>query len=319
MKRRATFIVIMAAMLVFSACSNKDKDKDKENTSSISSSSAISSETSSKSNDLFPNSSQPEVSLPTTSSEDETKPTVATPIQVDGITINDVSQLENKKKGWGQGKQVDKANRPLTCNEYQVKYAEYDAMFIMPDDEKKMYLTFDEGYENGYTATILDTLKEKNCPAVFFLTMPYVKQNPELIKRMIDEGHVVGNHSVHHKSTPTLTVEEQVKEIVELHNYIVENFNYQMTLFRPPMGEWSTQTLSVTKQLGYKTVFWSYAYLDYDVNNQMGVAKAFPRVTNAAHNGAIYLLHAVSKDNTEMLGDVVDTFREKGYSLEKLQ
>ncbi len=314
MRKKAILAFILVVVLVFSACSSKNKEKDKDKTSSLSSS-----EVSSKPNDLFPNSSEPEVSLPTTSSEEQTKPTVANPIALEGVTIGDVSQFENNKKGWGQGKQVDEQNRPLTCNQYQVKYKDFDAMFIMPADEKKMYLTFDEGYENGYTPKILDTLKEKNCPAVFFVTMPYVKENPKLIQRMIDEGHVVGNHSVRHKSTPTLTVEEQVKEIVDLHNYMVENFNYQMTLFRPPMGEWSTQTLYVTKQLGYKTVFWSYAYADWDVNNQMGVEKAFPRVTNAAHNGAIYLLHAVSKDNADMLGDVVDNFRTSGYSLVKLQ
>ncbi|MFZ2540083.1 MAG: polysaccharide deacetylase family protein [Oscillospiraceae bacterium] len=314
MKQKAILAFILVTILVFSACSIKNKVKDEDKTSSKSSS-----EISSKANDLFPNSSEPEASLPTTSSEEQAKSAVATPIQIEDVTISDVSQLENVKKGWGQGRQLDKSKRPLTCNLYQPKYSEYDALFIMPADEKKMYMTFDEGYENGYTAKILDTLKEKNCPAVFFVTMDYAKKNPELIQRMIDEGHVVGNHSVKHKSMPTLTVEEQVKEIVGLHNYIVENFNYQMTLFRPPMGEWSTQSLSVAKQLGYKTVFWSYAYLDYDVKNQMGVEKAFPRVTGAAHNGAIYLLHAVSKDNTEMLPDVLDNFKAEGYSMEKLQ
>lgn len=316
MKRQAILVLIMATLLVFSACGNKNKDKDSntDNPSSVTSSDTVS-----KPNDPFPNTSEPEASLPTTSSEDEATPTVGVPIDVDGVILNDVSELESEKKGWGQGKQVDEENRPITCNQYQVKYAEYDALFIMPKEEKKMYLTFDEGYENGYTEKILDTLKEKDCPAVFFVTMPYAKGNPELIKRMIDEGHVVGNHSVHHKSTPTLTVEEQVKEIVELHNYMVENYSYQMSLFRPPMGEWSTQSLSVTKQLGYKTVFWSYAYVDWDPEAQMGVDKAFPKVTEAAHNGAIYLLHAVSKDNTEMLGDVIENFRTAGYSLEKLE
>ena len=314
-------IMLLAVMLTFSSCNikGKDKDKDGDTSSGEQTSSIPSSQTSSKTNDMVPDASEPEVSSSITSSEEETTPTIVAPMQGEDITISDVSELENEKKGWGQGVHVDDLNRPLSCNQYQDKYGEYDSLFIMPDDEKKMYLTFDEGYENGYTTQILDALKEKECPAVFFVTMPYVEGNPELIQRMIDEGHVVGNHSVHHKSTPTLSVQEQVDEIVQLHNYMVEHYNYQMTLFRPPMGEWSTQTLSVTQQLGYKTVLWSYAYLDYDVNKQMGVDKAFPRVTEAAHNGAIYLLHAVSKDNAEMIGDVVDKFREDGYSMEALQ
>lgn len=321
MKKRITLVLIMTTMVILSACNSKNKGKSNENmpSSDIASSEETSSEESSKPNDMFPDTSEPEPSMPTPSSEEDAKATIATPIEVNGITIGDVSSYENEKKGWGQGRQVDKSNRPTSCNIYQEKYGEYGAMFIMPKDEKKMYMTFDEGYENGYTTKILDTLKEKECPAVFFITMPYAKKNPDLIKRMIDEGHVVGNHSVHHKSTPTLTVEEQVKEIVDLHNYIVENYNYEMTLFRPPMGEWSTQSLYVTQQLGYKSVFWSFAYADWDQEKQIGVEKAFPRVTEAAHNGAIYLLHAVSKDNAEMLGDVIDNFRESGYSLEKLK
>ena len=188
----------------------------------------------------------------------------------------------------------------------------------MPDTSKTMYLTFDEGYENGYTAKILDTLKAKKCSAVFFVTMPNVKQNPDLVRRMIDEGHIVGNHSVNHKSMPTLSTETAAQEIIGLHNYVKENFGYEMTLFRPPMGEWSTRTLEIANRLHYKTILWSYAYLDYDVNNQMGVDKAFPKVTGSAHNGAVYLLHAVSKDNAEMLGDVIDAFRADGYTLKGL-
>ena len=194
----------------------------------------------------------------------------------------------------------------------------YDAYYVGDTENKIIYLTFDEGYENGYTAKILDTLKEKKCSAVFFVTMPYVKQNSELVRRMIDEGHIVGNHSVNHKSMPTLSTEEAAQEIIGLHNYVKENFGYEMTLFRPPMGEWSTRTLEIANRLHYKTILWSYAYLDYDVNNQMGVDKAFPKVTGAAHNGAVYLLHAVSKDNAQMLGDVIDAFRADGYTLKGL-
>ena len=228
-----------------------------------------------------------------------------------------ISALSNRSYGWGQGVQVDSLNRPIGATSYQDKFGKYDAYFVGPNT-KTIYLTFDEGYENGYTAKILDTLKAKKCSAVFFVTMPYVKQNPDLVRRMIDEGHIVGNHSVNHKSMPTLSTETAAQEIIGLHNYVKENFGYEMTLFRPPMGEWSTRTLEIANRLHYKTILWSYAYLDYDVNNQMGVDKAFPKVTGSAHNGAVYLLHAVSKDNAEMLGDVIDAFRADGYTLKGL-
>lgn len=252
------------------------------------------------------------------------EPTVTEPaaepviIDISTIDLSDLSQYENEKKGWGQGNPVDENNRPVSCDQFQNKYGEYGGLYIMPADEPKMYLTFDEGYENGYTPVILDALKEKDCKAVFFVTASYAKANPELIQRMIDEGHAIGNHSVRHLSMPTLDEQAAANEIAELHNYMVDNYNYQMTLFRPPMGEWSTRTLAIANKLGYKTVFWSYAYLDYDVKKQIGVDKAFPKVTKAAHNGAIYLLHAVSKDNADMLGNVIDRFREDGFTLELL-
>lgn len=226
-----------------------------------------------------------------------------------------IDALENEGKGWGQGVQVDEYNRPIACDTYQDKYMQYEAYFIMPNvaGEQKMYLTFDQGYENGYTSMILDSLLEKDCPAVFFLTLPYAKGNPELVQRMIDEGHVLGNHSVSHLSTPTLSPQKQAEEILELHNYIIDEYGYEMDLFRPPMGEWSTQSLEITRQLGYKTIFWSYAYRDWEVDNQMGVDVALPLVTGAAHNGGLYLLHSVSSDNAHMLGDVIDNIRAQGF------
>lgn len=311
---------LVLAAIISLTCLSGCIDNKKGNSSSSSappSSEPVSSQTSSEPSSVLP-SSEPEEPTNTMPELDPLTPQAILSEEAQAL-LGDISSYENEKKGWGQGKQVNDKNRPLTCDQYQPKYEEYGGVFIMPDDEQKIYLTFDEGYENGYTPAILDALKEKSCPAVFFVTMPYVKQNPELIQRMIDEGHVVGNHSVKHLSMPTLTPDEQIEEIAGLHNYMVENFNYQMTLFRPPMGEWSTQSMVIAQKLGYKTVLWSYAYLDYDVNNQMGVDKAFPKVVDAAHNGAVYLLHAVSKDNAEMLSDVIDTFREKGFEMAILQ
>lgn len=312
MKRFLSIFLIVSIIFSFSACKKNKTDDVSSKVSSIKED--ISSKTSSSKEDTS--------SENTTSSDDEVNednidiPTVATPINTASIDLQGLTQFENEKKGWGQGVQVDENNRPTSCDLYQKKYGEYGGVFIMPADTKKMYLTFDEGYENGYTGKILDALKEKDCKATFFITMPYVKGHPDLVQRMIDEGHTVGNHSVNHPSMPTLSSDEAIKEIADLHNYIVENFNYTMTLFRPPMGHFSTRTLVIAKELGYKTVLWSYAYVDYNTNNQMGVEKAFPKVTAAKHDGAIYLLHAVSKDNAEMMGDLIDDFRNDGYTLD---
>ncbi len=230
----------------------------------------------------------------------------------------DIAKLDNKKNGWGQGTQVDEQNRPVSCTSYQKKYGKYGAVFIK-EDNQDFYLTFDEGYENGFTAKILDVLKEKNVPAVFFVTQDYVKKNADLVKRMIAEGHVVGNHSWTHPSMPTLSLEQAAQEIIKLHDYVKEQFGYEMTLFRPPMGEYSEQTLALAQQLGYQSVFWSYAYKDWDPKNQPEEAASLEKALKYAHGGAVYLLHAVSETNTNMLGTFIDGIREKGYTFKALQ
>lgn len=310
MNKKYIAILVAAVILVGGCSKKKDPGEDSSSNPSSSPSSMPSSEASMPSSE------------PQSSSEDVTEttanPEIVCPILPADVDTSGFGDYENEKKGWGQGRQMNDQNRPITCDSYQPKYGDLGALFIMPADEKKMHLTFDNGYENGYTTPILDALKEKDCKVVFFVTMDYVKKNPELIQRMIDEGHAIGNHTVKHKSMPTISAEEVVEEITGLHNYMVENYNYRMTLLRPPMGEFSSRTLAIAQSLGYKSVLWSYAYLDYDVDKQMGVEAAFPKVTAAAHNGAIYLLHAVSKDNAEMMPDLIDNFRENGYSLELL-
>lgn len=229
----------------------------------------------------------------------------------------ELEALDNTKQGWGQGRQVDHDNRPVSAIAFQNKYGKYDAIYI-EENANKIYLTFDEGYENGYTPTILDVLKERGIPAVFFVTYDYAKRNPDLVQRMIDEGHVVGNHSYTHASMPTLSIEKASIELTTLHNYIKENFNYTMTLFRPPMGEFSERTLALTQSLGYKSVFWSFAYVDWNTQKQMGADKAYVKVVSGLHNGAVYLLHAVSKDNAEILGAFIDEAEKKSYQFAKV-
>lgn len=247
-----------------------------------------------------------------------TSSTAPKPINIPEIpkeTLARITALSNEKDGWGQGTHKDSLNRPTGSLSAQKKYGKYDAKFIM-ENEKKIYLTFDEGYENGYTDDILDVLKEKDVKAVFFVTLSYAKSNPKLIRRMIDEGHIVGNHSSKHFSYPESDLQTVYEDFIGLHNYIVENFNYEMKLFRFPMGEYSERTLALVQELGYESLFWSYAYKDWEPKEQPTKEEAFNKITSNAHPGALYLLHAVSKTNTEVLGSVIDKFRADGYSVE---
>lgn len=215
---------------------------------------------------------------------------------------------------WGSGGPTDSSGRPNGCIAYQEKYGKYGAYFLAPAS-KKVYLTFDEGYENGYTAEILDTLKAKNAKAVFFITYPYAQEEQDLVRRMIDEGHVLGNHSSKHKTYPSFTLQEAAEDVMTLHNYVKKTYGYEMSLFRFPEGKFSEQTLALLQSLGYKSLFWSFAYMDYDVQNQPLTIEALDKITSKCHPGAIYLLHAVSKTNTEVLGEAIDKIRSDGYTL----
>ena len=203
------------------------------------------------------------------------------------LSAEDIEALDRTKNGYGQGVQVDEKNRTLGALDFNEKYGMYNAQAIDDStDEKVIYLTFDQGYENGYTSVILDTLKEKNVKAIFFVLQDYAEKNPELVQRMIDEGHIIGNHSKSHYSMPDLSGDECQDEIDSLHQYMLDNFNYEMTLFRPPMGEFSEYSLAQTQLAGYKTVLWSFAYADWDVNAQPDYETAYQKLVSAAHPGA---------------------------------
>ncbi len=218
-----------------------------------------------------------------------------------------------EKIAYGMGVETDSLNRPLGAITAQAQYGDKGALFIGDENEKRLWLTFDEGYENGYTAEILDTLKDKDVKAVFFVTYDYAVKNPELICRMIDEGHTVGNHTWSHPSLPECSPDELYAELSLLHDYISDNFGYEMYVMRPPMGEFSERVLACAKSLGYTTVLWSFAYPDWDVNDQPEKSAAYEKITSRTHNGAVYLLHAVSKTNTAILSDVIDYWQENGY------
>ncbi len=229
--------------------------------------------------------------------------------------------------GYGAGN-TSGGKRPGGPVSDQNKYGQYGGNFVGPD-EKKVYLTFDCGYEytatdsngNSYRVTerILDVLKEKNTKAVFFVTMHYVKSQPDLVQRMVDEGHVLGNHSNTHPVMPQQTIDRMVDEVMILHNYVKEHFGYSMTLFRPPTGAFSIQSLSLLKSLGYKSVLWSFQYYDYDTAKQPSYDSALKTVTDRHHNGAIYLLHAVSVTNAAILSEAIDSFVQMGYQVALFQ
>ena len=195
----------------------------------------------------------------------------------------------------------------------------YDAYYTVPVNDKIIYLTFDCGYENGYTPGMLDVLKKEEVTAAFFVTQTFIRDNVELTKRMKEEGHLVCNHTVTHPSMPGKSVEEQQQEFLKCENYMKEATGYEMDLFfRPPRGEYSQRSLQVAKDLGYTTIFWSMAYLDYDVNNQPSKEHVVEHFKKYYHPGAITLLHNVSQANHDALAQVIRDLKKEGYSFGSL-
>jgi len=226
-----------------------------------------------------------------------------------------VSKISETKYGWGLKKNK---NAPPEVPSSTVELLQKYGAIYKSDEEKTLYLTFDEGYENGYTGKILDVLKENKVPAAFFVTGPYIKKETDLIKRMTQEGHVVGNHTVNHPSMPDVSDDDIKLEVENLTQSYYELTGEKMKFFRPPMGEYSERTLNLTSQMGYTNVFWSFAYKDWEVNNQQGTGYAYNQIMDGVHDGAILLLHAVSKDNAEILDRVIKDLKAQGYTFKSL-
>ncbi|HHW30543.1 MAG TPA: delta-lactam-biosynthetic de-N-acetylase [Clostridiaceae bacterium] len=191
----------------------------------------------------------------------------------------------------------------------------YNSLYIGDTSKKVVYLTFDEGYENGYTPKILDVLHANNTKAAFFITGPYLKQHQDLVRRMVEEGHIVGNHTIHHPSLPTISDYEIEEEVLGLDRAFREKFGKSMKYLRPPKGEYSERTLELTSKLGYRNVFWSFAYDDWYRDKIRGPQYAYDIVMRNLHNGAIILLHAVSKDNADALDMIIKGIKERGYTI----
>lgn len=232
-------------------------------------------------------------------------------------TINSKYQnLSSKAYGWGFKKEENK--EPDINKNISETFSKYNTYYIDQKREKTLYLTFDEGYENGYTEKILDVLSKTQTPAAFFVTGPYLEKETELVKRMIDEGHIVGNHTVNHPNLAKCSLEKAAQEITELSLMYEELYGQKMTYLRPPEGEYSEQLLALANDLGYKTVFWSFAYRDWDIKKQKGADYAYNSTVPYLHNGAILLLHAVSSDNAEALERIINTAKEQGYVFKSL-
>ena len=209
--------------------------------------------------------------------------------------------------------------QPLPIQEANF-FKDYDSYYVGNPNEKIIYLTFDSGYENGFTNHILDVLKKHNVPGNFFVVESYIKNNPDIIKRMEKEGHLVCNHSVSHTSMASIHDKDKFnKEILDVANTYKEITGKDMPkFFRPPMGKYSINSLKKTKDLGYKTIFWSFAYKDWIIDNQPSEEEAIKKITNGVHPGCIMLIHAVSKTNTAVLKTVIEQIRADGYEFKPL-
>ena len=196
----------------------------------------------------------------------------------------------------------------------------YDAAYVGDTSQKVLYLTFDAGYENGSTAKILDTLKKHDVKAAFFLVGNYMEKNADLVRRMVDEGHIVANHTMHHPDMSKLTDKAAFqKELADLEELFREVTGQDLPkYYRPPQGLYSQENLQMAKELGYKTVFWSLAYADWDNSAQPTREQAFAKLLPRVHNGAVVLLHSTSATNAEILDELLTKWKELGYTFDSL-
>ena len=219
---------------------------------------------------------------------------------------------------WGLSFQTD--GDPPIANASMEELARFDAYYAQNTTEKVLYLTFDAGFENGNTPIILDALKKHSAPATFFVVGTYIESNPDLIKRMEKEGHIVGNHTYHHPDMTKLSslsaFEKELKDVENAYNNVTGK---EMTKFyRPPQGKYNENNLQMAKELGYHTFFWSLAYVDWQENNQPTKEEAFDKLLTRVHPGAIVLLHSTSKTNGEILDELLTKWEEMGYQFKSL-
>ena len=221
--------------------------------------------------------------------------------------------------GWGIPK-GENNQQPWPGEKFETIMNENDAFYIGSPDEKIAYLTFDCGFENGNMPEILDSLKEFQAPALFFLTGHFMEQCPDLVKRMVDEGHIIGNHTYHHPDLTKVSKEKFNEELQLMEDKYHEITGKEMVRFlRPPEGHFNQQMLDWAKERGYYTIMWSLAYLDWDVNKQKGEGYAYDQILSRIHPGAILLLHSTSSDNAQCLNEVLPKLQAEGYEFKSIQ
>ncbi len=320
MKKHISFLLVFILLFTFTACKAVKEDKD------------LTADTaSSESSTETPSAEEINSQINSSTVLDENNVSTDNPMIIKGTAADTLSGLSplpsvsykaseapdgisEKKLSHSHGPASD--SKPHhTVVEFQKSFDKYGAVTLdTVSKDKVLYLTFDCGYEyENLTARILDVLKEKNVPAAFFCALDHIRAEQDLIARMIKEGHIVGNHSSTHPSFADITREQMAKEIEETENYLRENFGYAAKYFRFPAGEYTENALELIDSLGYMSVFWSVAYDDWNTELVRGKDYAVEKVMSRLHDGAIILLHSVSRDNADALGEIIDKAREEGY------
>ncbi|MEE0751875.1 polysaccharide deacetylase family protein [Frisingicoccus sp.] len=220
---------------------------------------------------------------------------------------------------WGLSFQQE--GEPPVANASAGELAEYDAFYAEMTDEKVLYMTFDAGYENGNLPAILDALKKHNVSAAFFVVGNFLKDQPELVKRMVAEGHIVGNHTYSHPDMSKIATMESFAKELEDNAKLYEEITGQpmVKFYRPPQGKYSEANLRMAKELGYKTFFWSLAYVDWYEDKQPSKEEAFKKLLGRIHPGAIVLLHSTSSTNAQILDELLTKWEEMGYTFKSLK
>jgi peptidoglycan-N-acetylmuramic acid deacetylase len=238
-------------------------------------------------------------------------------LSISQMALAQANELSNETLAWGFRKGENHAQPVLDSKSLQV-IKKFNGIAMGNDQDKYVYLTFDCGYEAGYTESIINTLAENDVTAAFFITGHYLNTAEDLVKKMIENGNIVGNHTVNHKCLPNLTDDEIKNEIMKLHNAVYEKIGYEMTYFRPPKGEFSERTTSLINDLGYTSVLWSSAYDDWDTEKQGREEYGKKKILDNLHNGSVILLHATSKDNSVILDDLIKEIKAQGYEIRSL-
>ena len=231
-----------------------------------------------------------------------------------GVSVHIFLGSRIETGSWGLSFRQEGA--PPIGNAGRDQLMEWDAAYLGDPSKKVLYLTFDAGYENGCTEKILDILKEHQVPAAFFLVGNYIGKNADLVRRMVAEGHIVGNHTMHHYDMSRLTEKEAfARELTDLEALFRETTGQEMAKFyRPPQGIYSEENLKMAKELGYKTVFWSLAYVDWNNDSQPTREEAFAKLLPRTHPGAVVLLHSTSGTNAEILEELITKWKAEGYT-----